>query len=147
MHQCPPWFQTASCAFLFFVELAVPFLYFAPRRLRLFACAVTILLQLLIAATGNYAFFNLLTIALARAARRRHGLPGALAGGRGGNGRKPGGRAAILVPAARSLLAAVGGAVSGLDRVALGRFPSPLIAVYRGSSPRSGAPTVTDCSR
>ena len=37
LHQCPPWFQTVSALFLFFVELVVPFLYFAPRRLRLFA--------------------------------------------------------------------------------------------------------------
>ncbi|HEY1434207.1 MAG TPA: lipase maturation factor family protein, partial [Thermoanaerobaculia bacterium] len=65
MHQGAPWFQTASTLFLFFVELAVPFLFFAPRRLRVFACAMTILLQVLIAATGNYAFFNLLAIALA----------------------------------------------------------------------------------
>ncbi len=65
LHQCPPWFQTASALFLFFVELIVPFLFFAPRRLRLFAFRATVLLQLLIAATGNYGFFNLLTLALA----------------------------------------------------------------------------------
>jgi predicted DCC family thiol-disulfide oxidoreductase YuxK len=65
MHQLPPWFQTVSTLFLFFVELIVPFLYFAPRRLRVFACAMTVLLQVLIAGTGNYAFFNLLTVALA----------------------------------------------------------------------------------
>ncbi len=65
MHQLPPWFQTVSALFLFFVELVVPFLYFAPRRLRVFACVMTVLLQLLIAGTGNYAFFNLLTVALA----------------------------------------------------------------------------------
>ena len=65
MHQCPPWFQTVSTLFLFFVELAVPFLFFAPRRLRLFAFRATVLLQLLIAATGNYGIFNLLALALA----------------------------------------------------------------------------------
>ena len=65
LHQCPPWFQTASALFLFFVELVVPFLYFAPRRLRRFAFRATVLLQLLIAATGNYGFFNLLALALA----------------------------------------------------------------------------------
>jgi hypothetical protein len=64
-HQSPPWFQTVSALFLFFVELVVPFLYFAPRRLRLFAFRATVLLQLLIAATGNYGFFNLLALALA----------------------------------------------------------------------------------
>jgi predicted DCC family thiol-disulfide oxidoreductase YuxK len=65
MHQLPAWFQTASAGFLFFVELAVPLFFFAPRRLRRLACGLTILLQLLIAATGNYAFFNALAIALA----------------------------------------------------------------------------------
>jgi predicted DCC family thiol-disulfide oxidoreductase YuxK len=65
MHQMPASFQTASALFLFFVELAVPILYFAPRRLRVLACAMTVLLQALIAATGNFAFFNLLAVALA----------------------------------------------------------------------------------
>ncbi len=65
LHQCPPWFQTVSALFLFFVELVVPFLYFAPRRLRMFAFRATVLLQLLIAASGNYGFFNLLALALA----------------------------------------------------------------------------------
>ncbi len=65
VHQLPPWFQAVSALFLFFVELVVPFLFFAPRRMRVFACGMTVLLQLLIAATGNYAFFNLLTVALA----------------------------------------------------------------------------------
>jgi predicted DCC family thiol-disulfide oxidoreductase YuxK len=65
MHHLPSWFQTVSAIFLFFCELVVPLLYFAPRRLRLFAFRMTVLLQVLIAATGNYAFFNLLTVALA----------------------------------------------------------------------------------
>jgi hypothetical protein len=65
VHHLPPWFQTLSALFLFFVELVLPVLFFAPRRLRLFACRITILLQVLIAATGNYAFFNLLALALA----------------------------------------------------------------------------------
>src|SRR5258708_22314219 len=36
-----------------------------PRWARLLACAGIVFLQLLICATGNYTFFNLLTIALA----------------------------------------------------------------------------------
>jgi hypothetical protein len=46
------------------IEIAVPLLYFAPRRLRNLACAATLALQGLIALTGNYTFFNLLTAAL-----------------------------------------------------------------------------------
>jgi hypothetical protein len=42
----------------------VPFFIWAPRRVRHIACALLILLQILIALTGNYCFFNLLTIAL-----------------------------------------------------------------------------------
>jgi hypothetical protein len=64
-HQLPPWFQKASTAGTLFVELAMPWLILTPRRLRATAGVTFILLQLLIALTGNYAFFNLLTIALA----------------------------------------------------------------------------------
>src|SRR5207253_5855574 len=62
--QFPGWFHRISLGFLFFVELAVPFLVLAPRRLRHFAAACIIVLQILIFLTGNFAFFNLLTIAL-----------------------------------------------------------------------------------
>jgi hypothetical protein len=48
----------------FVIELALPFLFFAPRRPRMLAAAGTLGLELLIFATGNYNFFNLLTIAL-----------------------------------------------------------------------------------
>ena len=62
MYQLPEWFQRASVGFVFFVELIVPFLIFAPRRVRLFAASAMVALQVLILLTGNYAFFNLLTI-------------------------------------------------------------------------------------
>ncbi|MBZ5593699.1 MAG: lipase maturation factor family protein [Acidobacteriia bacterium] len=64
LHQFPAGFQKSSAVFMFFVELVAPFLMFAPRRIRFFACAMTLVLQILIFLTGNYAFFNLLTIAL-----------------------------------------------------------------------------------
>ncbi len=41
----------------------MPFLFFAPRRIRHIAAWITIALQVLILATGNYTFFNFLTIA------------------------------------------------------------------------------------
>jgi len=62
--QHPEWFKKFSVAFCLVVELIVPFLIWSPRRLRLLACSLLIFLQLAIAATGNYNFFNLLTIAL-----------------------------------------------------------------------------------
>jgi lipase maturation factor 1 len=64
MHQLPAWFQTVSVGFTFFVELFLPFLIFAPRAWRRFAFAGMVTFQILIFATGNYAFFNLLTILL-----------------------------------------------------------------------------------
>jgi hypothetical protein len=49
---------------MFGIELVVPFLIFAPRRLRHLACVVLVGFQALIFLTGNYCFFNLLTVAL-----------------------------------------------------------------------------------
>lgn len=64
MHQLPAWWQTLSTAVMFAIEGLAPFLIFAPRRLRLLAAAAIASLQLLILATGNYAFFNLLALTL-----------------------------------------------------------------------------------
>lgn len=63
-NQWPLWFHQACCGFMFTVELIVPFLIFAPRRLRFLGGFLFISLQILILVTGNYAFFNLLTLAL-----------------------------------------------------------------------------------
>ncbi len=60
----PEWFKKFSVAFCLFVEIIVPFFIWAPRRLRLAAAGLLIFLQIVIAITGNYCFFNLLTIAL-----------------------------------------------------------------------------------
>jgi len=62
--QLPEWFQVASCALMFLVELAAPFCIAAPRSIRHFAALALVALQVLIAVTGNYAFFNLLTVGL-----------------------------------------------------------------------------------
>lgn len=64
LHHEPEWLGKLSTAFVFVVELISPFLIWAPRRLRLLATALLIALQLSIGLSGNYAFFNLLTIAL-----------------------------------------------------------------------------------
>jgi len=63
-HQLPAWAQKASAATMFGIELFVPFLIFAPRRPRQLACLVLVVFQALIFLTGNYCFFNLLTVAL-----------------------------------------------------------------------------------
>jgi len=63
-HHLPVWFQKLSALGMFGIELLVPFLIFAPRRFRFFAFVVLTAFQGLIALTGNYAFFNLLTYTL-----------------------------------------------------------------------------------
>jgi len=81
MYQLPLWFQKMSTGFVFVVELAVPFLIFAPLKIRRVGGAALVTLQTLILLTGNYTFFNLLAIALclflfaeypARVETRRH---------------------------------------------------------------------------
>jgi lipase maturation factor 1 len=63
-HQLPMAWQRASTLIMLGAELVVPWLILAPRRLRLVACGFLAALQLFIAATGNYGFFNLLTLLL-----------------------------------------------------------------------------------
>ena len=63
-HQLPRWFHRLSAVLMYAIELGLPFLIFGPRPGRLAACAGLVLLQLLILLTGNYNFFNLLSIAL-----------------------------------------------------------------------------------
>ncbi len=60
----PESFKHFSVAFCLVVEIVMPFFIWAPRRPRLIAAGLLIFLQLVIAITGNYCFFNLLTIAL-----------------------------------------------------------------------------------
>jgi hypothetical protein len=64
IHQMPPWFHWLSVGFMFFVELVAPFFVFGPRLIRRLGFASLMLLQLLIAATGNYGFFNMLAVVL-----------------------------------------------------------------------------------
>jgi len=60
----PEWFKHFSVAFCLAVEIIGPFFIWAPRRPRLIAAGLIVFLQIAIAITGNYCFFNLLTIAL-----------------------------------------------------------------------------------
>jgi len=60
----PPWAQKVSCASMFAIELGVPLLIWGGARQRLVAFVALTSLQLLIFVTGNYCFFNVLTVAL-----------------------------------------------------------------------------------
>lgn len=63
-HQLPHTLLKVGAAGTLLVELVLPFFVFAPRRLRMAAGACFIVFQAIIVVTGNYNFFNLLTIAL-----------------------------------------------------------------------------------
>ncbi len=63
-HHLPEWVLRLGTGFTLFAELIVPFLIFLPRPFRITAAFITIALQLMIIATSNHNFFNLLTILL-----------------------------------------------------------------------------------
>ncbi|MCG6938588.1 MAG: lipase maturation factor family protein [Gammaproteobacteria bacterium] len=63
-NQLPEWLLQAGVLFTFFTELIVPFFIFLPRKFRIFAAVITIFMQLLIIASSNHNWINLLTIVL-----------------------------------------------------------------------------------
>jgi hypothetical protein len=62
--QLPRWMQSGMTLATLAIELVAPFAIFGPRRARLAACAALALLQVVIASTGSYGFFNLLSLVL-----------------------------------------------------------------------------------
>ncbi len=62
--QTSEWLKHFCTFAILLVESAVPFLIWTPRRLRFLAFVLLVSGQIMIALTGNYCFFNLLTIAL-----------------------------------------------------------------------------------
>jgi hypothetical protein len=64
VHQAPLWVHRVSCALVLASELVVPFFVFGPRCLRLAAFWIFVAQQAGIALTGNYGFFNVLTVVL-----------------------------------------------------------------------------------
>jgi hypothetical protein len=63
-YRLPGWMLDSMTAANLCIELGSPFLLFCPRRLRQAGVGLLILLQLTVILTGNYAFFNLLALAL-----------------------------------------------------------------------------------
>ena len=66
-HQSPRWMLRAASWITYFIEIATPVLLLAPARWRFLrhgAVWLQVLLQCAISATGNYTYFNLLTLAL-----------------------------------------------------------------------------------
>ncbi len=63
-YQMPGWFQRFSAYSMFAIELGAPVAIFLGRRCRRAAFVALVFLQVLIGTTGNYGFFNLLTLVL-----------------------------------------------------------------------------------
>jgi hypothetical protein len=64
VQQAPAWVLDSLTAATLGIELLAPFLIFLPRMWRRAAGLLFIALQIFILLTGNYAFFNLLTLSL-----------------------------------------------------------------------------------
>ncbi|CAL7934808.1 unnamed protein product [Xylocopa violacea] len=64
-HHLPTWFLRFTTVIVNIFELVIPFLFFFPnRKVRIIAFYMQVFLQIHIIATGNYNFFNFLTICL-----------------------------------------------------------------------------------
>jgi len=63
-NQVPDWLLCMATFIMFLIEFGGPLLILAPRRWRHGGAGALIALQILILTTGNYAFFNYLTIGL-----------------------------------------------------------------------------------
>jgi len=60
----PEFIDKMALVFTYCCELVIPFMIFFPRRIRRVALSSLIIFQVLIIITGNYGFFNLLTIVI-----------------------------------------------------------------------------------
>ncbi|GAB3028642.1 lipase maturation factor family protein [Bowmanella dokdonensis] len=63
-HQLPDWCLQAMTLMVLSLELLLPWLFFLPRKPRKAAAVLFMLFQAAILATGNYNFFNLLSLVL-----------------------------------------------------------------------------------
>lgn len=64
VHSLPSWFDWISLKAMYFIEIVLPFFFFLPKNWRRFALIGQVILQLAILLSGNYGFFNLLTLSL-----------------------------------------------------------------------------------
>jgi hypothetical protein len=84
-HRLPRWFHRASVAFSHFVQLVVPFVFFAPQPAASVAGGLAIFHQLCLIVSGNYSWLNWLTVVLGLSTFSdgvlRHSLPFALGTG------------------------------------------------------------------
>lgn len=64
-HQLPLWFQQLSVLVTYLCEAVIPIFIFFPKHFRRFGFFVIVGFQLIIIFTGNFAYFNVLTLVLA----------------------------------------------------------------------------------
>lgn len=64
-HNAPVWLHKAGVVFNHFVELIVPFGFFAPGRIRTAAGLLTVIFQSTLIASGNLSWLNCITIVIA----------------------------------------------------------------------------------
>lgn len=64
VHSLPSSFDSCSLYTMYIIELILPFFFFLPGNFRRFALLGQIILQIAILLSGNYGFFNLLTLCL-----------------------------------------------------------------------------------
>ncbi len=132
--QLPEWLLRTGTGFTLFSELIVPFFIFLPRPFRLAAAAITLLMQLLIIATSNHNFINLLTIALClfllddRIVGRF--LPRRVKSGIAGEHRTPG-RFQTLTAILAALLIVPASLIGFGSRVVHQPLPDSLLTIYQ----------------
>ena len=64
VHSLPAWLDSFSLYSMYIIELVLPFFFFLPGNLRRIGLLGQIILQIAILLSGNYGFFNLLTLCL-----------------------------------------------------------------------------------
>jgi hypothetical protein len=64
LSKAPLGFQKFSCGLLFLIEIVAPLFLFVPGKVGFIAALAQVFLQILIILTGNFAFFNILTLGL-----------------------------------------------------------------------------------
>ena len=142
-HQAADWFGTLSVAVMFVIEVAVPFVIFVPprfRRPRIAGCALLCLLQILIAATGNYGFFNLLTLVLYLSLLDDDAILAGISGFRSLAGTRWGWRARPAPGAPAGSGAAEGSPAGSNARAGLDAAPGSDTRAGLGAAPGSDAP-------
>jgi predicted DCC family thiol-disulfide oxidoreductase YuxK len=116
--ELPHWLLVGATAATLLVELGIVFLIFLPRRPRAVAACCIALFQVLIVLTGNYNFFNLLSIAmcvlLLDDASLRRSLPRRLVTRVRDRARQPGRAATMIATALAVVIVPV-----GLNRICL----------------------------